>query len=187
MRHVLSILLQNESGALSRVAAMFANRGFNIESLSVAPTEDETVSRLTLVTSGDEDVVAQVSKQLLHDCDICAVPSLPSGYSSLQLPSKLIDAMVAGRAVVASDFPPIRWALGETSTLVAAGDSHALAEACRQLKDPHRRAQVGKALRGRAVENFTPQAVAPRFAEIARAVVGGSSGPTRKFPSPDEP
>ena len=73
MRHVLSILLQNESGALSRVAAMFANRGFNIESLSVAPTEDETVSRLTLVTSGDEDVVAQVSKQLAKLIDVVAI------------------------------------------------------------------------------------------------------------------
>jgi glycosyltransferase involved in cell wall biosynthesis len=96
---------------------------------------------------------------------------LPSGYSSLQLPSKLIDAMVAGRAVVASDFPPIRWALGETSALVVAGDSHALADACRQLRDPRRREQVGEAHRRRAQENFTPQAVAPRFAEVARAVV----------------
>ena len=73
MRHVLSILLENESGALSRVAAMFANRGFNIESLSVAPTDDDTVSRLTLVTSGDEDVVAQVGKQLSKLIDVVAI------------------------------------------------------------------------------------------------------------------
>lgn len=73
MRHVLSILLQNESGALARVATMFASRGFNIESLSVAPTEDETVSRLTLVTSGPDDVLAQVNKQLAKLVDVVAI------------------------------------------------------------------------------------------------------------------
>ncbi len=73
MRHVISILLQNESGALARVASMFATRGFNIESLSVAPTEDDTVSRLTLVTSGTEEVIAQMSKQLAKLIDVVAI------------------------------------------------------------------------------------------------------------------
>ncbi|MSR22579.1 MAG: acetolactate synthase small subunit [Gemmatimonadetes bacterium] len=73
MRHILSILIQNESGALSRVASMFASRGFNIESLSVAPTDDETVSRLTLVTIGTEDMIGQVSKQLAKLIDVVAV------------------------------------------------------------------------------------------------------------------
>ncbi len=73
MRHVISILLQNESGALARVASMFATRGFNIESLSVAPTEDETVSRLTLVTSGTEAVISQMSKQLAKLIDVVAI------------------------------------------------------------------------------------------------------------------
>ena len=73
MRHVISILLQNESGALARVASMFATRGFNIESLSVAPTEDESVSRLTLVTEGTEDVIAQISKQLAKLIDVVAI------------------------------------------------------------------------------------------------------------------
>lgn len=73
MRHVLSILLQNESGALARVSAMFANRGFNIQSLNVAPTENESVSRLTLVTSGDDDVVAQINKQLAKLIDVVAI------------------------------------------------------------------------------------------------------------------
>jgi acetolactate synthase-1/3 small subunit len=58
------MLLENESGALSRVAGLFSARGYNIESLSVAPTEDETLSRLTLVTSGSEDVIEQITKQL---------------------------------------------------------------------------------------------------------------------------
>ncbi len=79
MRHVISILLQNESGALSRVAAMFSNRGFNIESLSVAPTEDETVSRLTLVTSGPDEVIAQISKQLAKLIDVVAMADMTAG------------------------------------------------------------------------------------------------------------
>jgi acetolactate synthase-1/3 small subunit len=73
MRHIISILLQNESGALSRVATMFASRGFNIESLNVAPTDDASVSRLTLVTIGTEEVVTQISKQLAKLIDVVAI------------------------------------------------------------------------------------------------------------------
>jgi len=73
MRHVLSILLQNEAGALARVATMFASRGFNIESLSVAPTEDERVSRLTLVTSGEDVTLGQINKQLAKLVDVVAI------------------------------------------------------------------------------------------------------------------
>ena len=73
MRHIISILLQNESGALSRVATMFASRGFNIESLNVAPTDDASVSRLTLVTTGTEEVIAQINKQLAKLIDVVAI------------------------------------------------------------------------------------------------------------------
>lgn len=73
MRHVISMLLQNESGALSRVASMFSTRGFNIESLNVAPTEDEAVSRVTLVTSGTDAVVQQINKQLGKLIDVVAI------------------------------------------------------------------------------------------------------------------
>jgi acetolactate synthase I/III small subunit len=79
MRHVISILLQNESGALARVAAMFANRGFNIESLSVAPTEDETVSRLTLVSTGHDEVISQITKQLAKLIDVVAMADMTAG------------------------------------------------------------------------------------------------------------
>ena len=65
MRHIISILLQNEAGALARVASLFATRGYNIESLSVAPTEDPQVSRLTLVTIGSDHVIGQINLQLL--------------------------------------------------------------------------------------------------------------------------
>ena len=65
MRHIISILLQNEAGALARVVALFSARGYNIESLNVAPTEDSEISRLTLVTRGSDEIIEQINKQLL--------------------------------------------------------------------------------------------------------------------------
>lgn len=70
MRHIISILLQNEAGALSRVAALFATRGYNIETLSVAPTEHPEISRMTLVTTGSDEVIEQINKQLLKLVDV---------------------------------------------------------------------------------------------------------------------
>ncbi len=69
-RHLISILLENEAGALSRVANLFSARGYNIESLTVAPTDDETLSRLTLVTYGNEQIVEQIVKQLNKLVDV---------------------------------------------------------------------------------------------------------------------
>ena len=63
-RHIISVLVENEAGALSRIAGLFSARGYNIESLTVAPTEDASMSRMTIVTSGSEDVVEQITKQL---------------------------------------------------------------------------------------------------------------------------
>ena len=79
MRHIIAIRLQNEAGALSRVAGLFSTRGYNIESLSVAPTEDPTVSRITLVTSGSESVIAQINAQLLKLVDVASVEDMTSG------------------------------------------------------------------------------------------------------------
>jgi acetolactate synthase I/III small subunit len=73
MRHIISVTLQNEVGALTRVAGLFSTRGYNIESLSVAPTDDPAVSRLTLVTTGSEAVIHQISNQLLKLVDVVAV------------------------------------------------------------------------------------------------------------------
>ena len=73
MRHTIAILLQNETGALSRVASMFSTRGYNIESLSVAPTQDPMVSRLTLVTEGEDAVIEQIAKQLYKLIDVVEV------------------------------------------------------------------------------------------------------------------
>lgn len=64
MRHILSILMENEAGALSRVVGLFSARGYNIDSLTVAPTEDDSISRMTLVTSGSEETMEQITKQL---------------------------------------------------------------------------------------------------------------------------
>ena len=64
MRHLISILVENEAGALSRISGLFSARGYNIESLTVAPTEDASMSRMTIVTTGSDDVVEQITKQL---------------------------------------------------------------------------------------------------------------------------
>jgi acetolactate synthase-1/3 small subunit len=79
MRHIISMLLENESGALSRVAGLFSARGYNIESLTVAPTEDATLSRLTLVTRGSEDVIEQITKQLNKLVDVVKLVDLTQG------------------------------------------------------------------------------------------------------------
>jgi len=73
MRHVISLLLENESGALSRVSGLFSARGYNIESLTVAATEDATLSRMTIVTSGSEDIIEQITKQLNKLVDVVKV------------------------------------------------------------------------------------------------------------------
>ena len=76
MRHILSLLMENEAGALSRVSGLFSARGFNIESLTVAPTEDPTVSRMTLVTSGSDQIIEQINKQLNKLVEIIKVVDL---------------------------------------------------------------------------------------------------------------
>ena len=78
MRHIISVLLENESGALSRVAGLFSARSFNIESLSVAPSEDETTSRMTIVTSGNDSVIEQIVKQLDKLIDVIEVSEITS-------------------------------------------------------------------------------------------------------------
>ena len=76
MRHIISILLENEAGALSRVAGLFSARGYNIETLTVAPTEDVSLSRLTIVTRGSDEVIEQITKQLNKLIDVVKVVDL---------------------------------------------------------------------------------------------------------------
>ena len=79
MKHIISILIENEAGALSRVAGLFSARGYNIESLTVAATEDATMSRMTIVTSGSDEVIEQIIKQLNKLVDVIKVLDLNDG------------------------------------------------------------------------------------------------------------
>ncbi|MEH6444900.1 MAG: acetolactate synthase small subunit [Oceanospirillaceae bacterium] len=79
MRHILSVLLENEPGSLSRVVGLFSQRNFNIESLTVAATDDETLSRITITTSGVDKVVEQITKQLNKLVDVVKVVDLTEG------------------------------------------------------------------------------------------------------------
>jgi acetolactate synthase I/III small subunit len=76
MRHIISILIENESGALSRVSGLFSARGYNIESLTVAPTEDASLSRMTIVSVGSDDIIEQITKQLNKLIDVVKVVDL---------------------------------------------------------------------------------------------------------------
>jgi acetolactate synthase-1/3 small subunit len=79
MRHIIAISLQNEAGALTRVAGLFSTRGYNIESLSVAATDNPTVSRITLVTRGSDSVMHQIMSQLNKLIDVVTVEDLTQG------------------------------------------------------------------------------------------------------------
>ncbi|ALM86608.1 MULTISPECIES: acetolactate synthase small subunit [Alcaligenaceae] len=79
MKHVISILLENEPGALSRVVGLFSARGYNIETLTVAPTEDDTLSRMTIVTTGSDEVIEQITKHLNRLVDVVKVVDLTEG------------------------------------------------------------------------------------------------------------
>jgi len=79
MKRIISILMENESGALSRVVGLFAQRGYNIDTLTVAPTDDDTLSRLTLTTQGDDHMAEQIVKQLHKLIDTIKVVDLTEG------------------------------------------------------------------------------------------------------------
>lgn len=76
MRHIISLLLENESGALSRVSGLFSARGYNIESLTVAPTDEPSLSRMTIVTTGSEEIIEQITKQLNKLIDVVRLVDL---------------------------------------------------------------------------------------------------------------
>jgi acetolactate synthase-1/3 small subunit len=79
VRHIISVLLENEPGALSRVVGLFSARGYNIETLTVAPTEDRTLSRMTIVTTGSEEVLEQITKHLNRLIEVVKVVDLTEG------------------------------------------------------------------------------------------------------------
>jgi acetolactate synthase I/III small subunit len=133
MRHLIAILLQNEAGALTRVTGLISTRGYNIESLSVAPTNDPTVSRVTLVTRGSDPVIAQINAQLQKLVDVVAVEDMTSGdhlarellLIKLQLSAGDVDAVegllrrVGGRALSTN---PSSYIVELTATEVEIGE-----------------------------------------------------------------
>lgn len=101
MKHTISVLLQNKPGVLSRVTGLFSGRGFNIESLSVAPTLERDVSCLTLVTSGDDAIVEQITKQLHKLIDIIKVTDISeSEYVEREMALIRVKAEPATRAEI---------------------------------------------------------------------------------------
>ena len=76
MRHIIAVLLENEPGALSRVVGLFSARGYNIETLTVAPTEDPSLSRMTIVTTGSDDIIEQITKHLNRLIEVVKVVDL---------------------------------------------------------------------------------------------------------------
>ncbi|KZZ48634.1 MAG: acetolactate synthase small subunit [Saccharospirillaceae bacterium] len=95
MRHIISILLENEPGALARVVGLFAQRGYNIETLTVAPTEDETLSRLTMTTVGDDRKIEQITKQLNKLIEVVKLVDLSEG-SHIERELMLIKVKAVG-------------------------------------------------------------------------------------------
>ena len=96
MRHIISILLENEAGALSRVAGLFSARGYNIETLTVAPTEDASLSRLTIDTSGSDEVIEQITKQLNKLIDVIKLVDL-SEAAHIERELMLIKVRASGK------------------------------------------------------------------------------------------
>jgi acetolactate synthase I/III small subunit len=96
MRHIISLLMENEAGALSRVAGLFSARAYNIESLTVAPTEDPTLSRMTIVTSGSDEVIEQIIKQLNKLIDVVKVLDLNDG-SHIERELMLVKVRAVGK------------------------------------------------------------------------------------------
>ena len=95
MRHIISILMENEPGALSRVVGLFSQRNYNIDSLTVAPTEDKSLSRLTLTTSGDERLIEQITKHLNRIIDVVKLVDLTEG-AHIERELMLIKVKAAG-------------------------------------------------------------------------------------------
>jgi acetolactate synthase-1/3 small subunit len=127
MKHTISVLVQNEAGALSRIAGLFSGRGFNIESLTVAPTQDAEYSRVTIVTFGDDNVIEQITKQLNRLINTIKVMDI-TGESSIE--RELVLVKVAAKDEVRSEILRIAEifdakivdATAKTYTLEAMGD-----------------------------------------------------------------
>jgi acetolactate synthase-1/3 small subunit len=120
MRHIIAILLENEAGALTRVAGLFSSRGYNIESLSVAPTEDPRVSRLTLVTTGDDAVITQIVSQLNKLVDVVQVQDMTRGQHFER------ELLLIKLRAPADQLPPLKLLVDESGGRVLDGAADTL-------------------------------------------------------------
>ena len=116
MRHIISILLENEPGALSRVSGLFSARGYNIESLTVAPTNDATLSRMTIVTRGDDRKIDQIEKHLNKLVDVAALSDVSE---AAHLESEVVLAKVRVSAEQSADLERIAQAFKATLSKVS--------------------------------------------------------------------
>lgn len=138
MRHIISLLLENEAGALSRVANLFSARGYNIEALSVAPTDDPTVSRMTVVTSGTDEIIEQITKQLDKLVDVIKLVDLTRD-SHFERELMLVKINAAGgaeerlRALIAGAKGQIIDNAGSLYTVELTGESQRLNDFLQQL------------------------------------------------------
>ena len=110
---------------------------------------------------------------IVEASDIVALPSLDGAWGRSQFPVKVLDAMMAGRAIIASDVPPLRWATGGGAVLVTPGDGTALLDSLRLLAESSVRQRLGERAHDEAMTRFTPAAVARSFQEVVEGVVGG--------------
>jgi acetolactate synthase-1/3 small subunit len=154
MRHIIAILLQNEAGALTRVTGLISARGYNIESLSVAPTNDPTVSRVTLVTIGSDPVIAQINAQLLKLVDVVAVEDMTGGDTlarellliKLQISSEHVESVAqqlrrSGGRVLSSD--PSSYIVEVAGTELEIGEFIADIGACGEIIEVVRSGVLG--------------------------------------------
>lgn len=150
---------------LREAVARLADKGYRLGITATPPADARPWEEWYGTTSLAE------GRRLVATADIVALPSTTGGYSRAQLPAKLMDAMIQGRAVVATDLEPIRWALDDPSLLVEPGSVDSLTRALLALRDPAVRDEIGHRLRDRAIEHFTVQANAPIFESV---VVGAA-------------
>lgn len=158
-------------GVLRDSVALLATQGYRLLVTDDPPDDAQPWERWVGETSLTEGL------RLIESADILAVPSLRSGYAPAQLPVKLIDAMMAGRAIVATRLEPAKWAIGRAGLLCRPGSVRDLAKRLGNLKDFGRRAELGRRARDRALTRFTPEAVGPAFeVAVQQAVATGSVG-----------
>lgn len=159
-----------------------AHKGTQVLREAIADLNPTHGIRLTITDEAPSDAhpwecwIGQTSLEdgmaIVSTADIIVLPSLKTPFSKGQLPAKLIDAMLVGRAVVVSDIDPMPWALGNSGVVVKAGDRNDLKKALVRLCSPDERRKLGAAARKRALEHFTVDAKAPQFKSLIAETVG---------------